>query len=75
MELPVALLSHSSDHTMTITPEFTTQQAQAAIALFDIAVKAGGLNVAAQALEIAQIIQAAMQADQQPKEHKHASDD
>jgi hypothetical protein len=53
----------------------TPQQAQAAIALFDLAVKSGGLNVAAQALEIAQIIQAAMQANQQPKEHKNASND
>jgi hypothetical protein len=50
-----------------MTLELTTEQAQKAIALLDLAVKAGGLNVSAAALEIAQLIQAAMQAEQEPK--------
>lgn len=49
---------------------FTLTQANQTIALLDLAVKAGGLNVSATALEIAQIIQAAMQAEQQQPEQQ-----
>jgi hypothetical protein len=45
--------------------ELTPQQAQQAIALFDLATKAGGLNSAAAALELAIIVQKAMQAEQE----------
>lgn len=47
---------------MEIQVTFTPEQAQKNIALIDSAVRAGGLNVAEAALEIAQLIQAAMQA-------------
>lgn len=42
--------------------ELTEQQAQALMALLDIAVKAAGLQAAAAALEIAQKVQAAQAA-------------
>lgn len=50
---------------MQITVHYTQEQAQKNISLLDLAVKAGGLNAAAAALEIAQLIQAAMQAEQE----------
>lgn len=52
----------------TMNIPFTLTQANQTIALLDLAVKAGGLNVSATALEIAQIIQAAIQAEQQQPE-------
>jgi hypothetical protein len=49
--------------------ELNTQQAQFAMHLFDLATKAGGLQVAAGAVELARIIQAAADAEANaPKE-------
>ena len=52
-----------------MTINLNPQQAQFALHLFDLATKAGGLQVAAGAVELARIIQAAADAEAQaPKE-------
>jgi hypothetical protein len=59
--------SDRTNYSMTIT--LNPQQAQFALHLFDLATKAGGLQVAAGAVELARIIQAAADAEAQaPKE-------
>lgn len=49
--------------------ELTQQQAQNLLQLLDVSVKAGGLNAAAPALELATIVQTAINAQkQEPQE-------
>jgi len=51
---------------MTVTVEFTQQEVAALQQLLDIAVKAGGLQVAGAALEIMQKVGQAIQAQKSP---------